>query len=65
MTKTLDSIRIIKKKSVNTIECELCDYLVQAVDVFLKTNKSEEEIFDELSKVCDFFSNQIKPQVIN
>lgn len=49
---------------LNTLECQICTYLANIADKFLQSNKTEQEIFDELSKVCNIFSSDVKPQVI-
>ena len=52
-----------KTKFSDYIECELCDFLVKTADSIVQTNKTEEEIFDELLKVCYLFSSDIQTQV--
>lgn len=47
---------------LNTLECQICTYLANIADKFLQSNKTEQEIFDELSKVCNIFSSDVKPQ---
>ena len=46
------------------MECQLCTYLVSLAGNLVKTNKTEQEIVNELERVCNLFSSDIKPQVI-
>jgi hypothetical protein len=52
------------KNVADTVECQLCTYLVSQADTLLKQNKTEQLIVDELSRICNLFSNDVKPQVI-
>ena len=45
------------------VECQLCTYLVSQADILLQQNKTDQEIVNELSRICNLFSSDIKPQV--
>lgn len=51
------------KNILDTIECQLCTYLVSQADNLLKQNKTEQEILDEVLRICNRFSSDIQPQV--
>jgi hypothetical protein len=45
------------------VECQLCTYLVSLAGNLVKKNKTEQEIVNELERVCNLFSSDAKPQV--
>ena len=45
------------------MECQLCTYLVSLAGNLVKKNKTEQEIVNELERVCNLFSSDVKPQV--
>ncbi len=47
-----------------TIQCSLCIYAAEIIDKALETNKTEEEIVNELRQVCNLFPGDLKNQVI-
>jgi hypothetical protein len=53
----------LSKINLNTVECQICTYLISLADNLVKTNKTEQEIVNELERVCNLFSSDIKPQV--
>jgi len=44
-----------EKKNDDTFACSMCIYAAQLFDNFLKQNKTEEEILEELKSVCIYF----------
>ena len=46
-----------------TLECQLCVYVAQLANHFLKQNKTETQIVTELELVCNYFPNDLKNQV--
>jgi hypothetical protein len=53
----------LEKVPEETFECTLCLYISEILDNFLKQNKTDQQIIDELEKVCGFFPSPIKDQV--
>jgi len=52
-----------EKKNDDTIGCSLCIYAAQLTDNFLKQNKTEEEIQEELKLVCNYFPAKLEAEV--
>jgi len=52
----------LKSSSGETLECQLCVYVAQLANHFLKQNKTEDEIVGELKLVCNYFPNDLKDQ---
>ena len=65
MSEKVNQIAIDQPKNALavTVECQLCTYLVSQADILLQQNKTDQEIVNELSRICNLFSSDIKPQV--
>ena len=62
--KVSDDLNIFEeKKNKETMSCSLCIYSAQLVDNFLKKNKTQEEIEEELKLVCNYFPTKLGAQV--
>ena len=57
------ALKVNEKKNDDTLECTLCVYVAQLADNFLKKNKTEEEIENELRLVCNFFPTKLNAEV--
>jgi hypothetical protein len=51
-----------RKQAKETVVCEICLYVAQAIDGFLKQNKTEQEVVNEVLKVCNIFPSPIKDE---
>lgn len=54
---------IVENPPEATFECTLCLYVAEILDNALKQNKTDQEITEEIEKVCNFFPSPIKDQV--
>jgi hypothetical protein len=45
------------------LKCSLCLYVAEIIDGALKQNKTDQEIKQELEKICNFFPGTLKDQV--
>ncbi len=58
-----DLLKIDAQPQVGDVKCSLCLYVAELVDGLLKQNKTNEEITQELEKVCNYFPGTLKDQV--
>lgn len=52
-----------ERKNKETMSCTLCIYVAQLTDNFLKKNKTQDEIEEELKLVCNYFPTKLNAQV--
>lgn len=58
-----DSLKIFEEKKVKeTMGCTLCIYTAQLTDNFLKKNKTQDEIEEELKLVCNYFPTKLNAE---
>lgn len=51
-----------ERKDKETMSCTLCIYVAQLTDNFLKKNKTQDEIEEELKLVCNYFPTKLNAQ---
>lgn len=56
-------LNIVSGGNGGELECTLCVYVAQAIEGLVKQNKTEQEIKDEIEKICNFFPGTLKDQV--
>ncbi|KAM9983186.1 hypothetical protein ACTFIZ_005799 [Dictyostelium cf. discoideum] len=60
------SPQLIQNNLKSTTECEICQAFVSKLESYISTNKSEEEIMEDLDNACDYmksFEQQCKQMV--